>query len=113
MRMTPSTDKDRRSVQVALTLVALAVLGVLVAVVAGLVLLLAEPEAGSTLEATLGAAAALGGLSAAVLSIATVIYVQVKNLWRFVPSWIRLAVMALVIVGIAITVVSWIQSLAE
>jgi len=70
------------------TLIGLAILGVLVAVVAGLVLLLAEPEAGSTWEATLGLSAAVGGLSAAVFSIATVIYVQVKNLWRFVPSWI-------------------------
>ena len=45
-----------------------------------------------------------------MFSIATVIYVQGKKLWRFVPNWLRIAVMALVIVGLLITAVSGIQN---
>ena len=112
MRVIPRADADRRGIQVAMTLMGLAIIGVLVAVVAWVVLLLAMPEAGSTLEATLGRSVAVGGLSAAVFSIASVIYVQVKNLWRFVPSWLRIAVVALAIVGLLITTVSGIQSSA-
>ena len=88
----------------------MAITGVLVAIAAWVVLLLAVPEAGSTLETMLGRSAAIGGLSAAVFSIATVIYVQGKKLWRFVPNWLRIAVMALVIVGLLITAVSGIQN---
>lgn len=92
-------------------LVWLAVAGAVLAVVAGLVLLVAEPDAGSGLEGALGIAAALGGLSAAGFSIAAAIYAQVKGLWGLAPKPIRYALWTLIGIGIAITLWSWTTSL--
>ena len=86
---------DERSMKVAKTLGGLAILAALAAAVAGVVLLVASPDSGSTLESTLGFTAAVAGLSTAALAIATLIYAQVKNLWQHVPTWIRTAAWAL------------------
>jgi hypothetical protein len=59
------------------------------AVAAGLLILVLDPDAGSTTEATLGITAAISGLATAVLVIAALIYAQVKNLWKYVPTPIR------------------------
>ena len=79
---------------------------VAVAVVAGVGLLIVDPASGSTTEAAFGFTAAISGLTTAVLVIAAVIYAQVRNLWTFVPSWIRYAVLALVAVGVIRSIVS-------
>lgn len=82
---------DERSRAVAKTLVGLAIMAAVIAGLAGVMLLVANPDSGSTLEATLGFTAAVAGLSTAVLVISTLIYAQVKNLWENVPTWIRTA----------------------
>jgi hypothetical protein len=88
-------------------LVWLAVAGAVVAAMAGLVLLAAEPDAGSALEGTLAIAAAVGGLSAAGFSIAAVIYAQVKGLWALAPKPIRYALWILIAIGVAMTLWNW------
>jgi hypothetical protein len=91
-------------------LIWLAVGGVLVASGAGLILLVAEPEAGSGVEATLGVSAAVGGLAAAGFSIAAAIYAQVKNLWRYAPMPIRVALWTLIAIGVGVTLWSLISA---
>jgi len=43
-----------------------------------------------------------------VAAIAAAIYVQINDLWRFFPSWIRTAVMTMVVVGVIVSIASWI-----
>ena len=101
---------DERSLGRLKVLVWLAVFGVVVAVLAGVILLVAEPEPGSGAEAALGLAAAIGGLSVAGFSIAAAIYAQVKGLWRFAPTPIRVVLWILIVVGIGITLWSLISA---
>jgi len=82
---------DQRPMKVAKTLAGLAVLAAIIAAAAGVVLLIADPAGGSTLESTLGFTAAVAGLSTAAFVVAALIYAQVKNLWQHVPTWIRTA----------------------
>jgi membrane associated rhomboid family serine protease len=82
---------DQHAIKVAKTLAGLAILAALTAAAAGLVLLIANPESGSTLESTLGVTAAVAGLSTAVFAVTGLIYAQVKNLWQNVPNRIRAA----------------------
>ena len=77
------------------------------AAIAGLVLLVAEPDAGSGLEGTLAISAAVGGLSAAVFSIVAAIYAQVKGLWGPAPKPIRYALWILIAIGVAMTLWNW------
>ena len=86
-----SYASDQREVRVAKTLIGLAILAALTAATAGLVLLIADPTSGSTLESTLGFTAAGAGLGTAAFAISALIYAQVKNLWEIVPIWIRTA----------------------
>jgi len=85
---------DQHAMKVAKTLGALAIIAALAAGAAGLVLLIVNPNSGSTLESTLGVTAAVAGLSTAVFAVALLIYAQVKNLWHTVPIWIRAAAWA-------------------
>ena len=89
-----SYANDQRPLKVAKTLVGLAIAAALTAAFAGLVLLIANPDSGSTLESTLGVTAAIAGVSTAVLAVAVLVYAQVKNLWQDVPNWIRTAAWA-------------------
>jgi hypothetical protein len=86
---------DQRAVRVAKTLGGLAILTALIAAIAGVALLIANPASGSTLESTLGFTAAGAGLSTAVFAVAALIYAQVKNLWQYAPSWVRVGAWAL------------------
>jgi hypothetical protein len=88
-------------------LVWLAVAGAGVAAIAGLVLLVAEPDAGSGLEGTLAIAAVVGGLSAAGFTIAAAIYAQVKGLWALAPKPIRYVLWTLIAIGVAMTLWNW------
>ena len=72
------TSVDERSMGRLKMLIWLAVAGVVVAAAAGLILLVAAPEAGSGAKATLGLSAAVGRLAAAAFSIAAAIYAQVR-----------------------------------
>jgi hypothetical protein len=81
----------------------LAVASVTVSAVAGVVLLVLEPEAGSSTEAALGIAAAIGGIATGALVIVALIYAQVKNLWRLAPLGIRIVLWVFIVVGVAFT----------
>lgn len=101
---TNHVDRELRNARI---LIALAVAGVLAALMAGAVLLIADPTSGSNAEAALGLTAAIGGLSAAVFAVAAAIYAQVKNLWRYAPTWLRVAASIVVLVAVATTLWSW------
>ena len=81
------------------TLAALALVATTVALVSGLWLWLADPVDGSTLSDRLGGTAAFSGIAAGLLFGAAAIWAQVKNLWEFVPRWIRVAVLGFVVVA--------------
>ena len=75
------------------------------------VLLIVEPESGSTTEGVLGVTAAIAGLAAGVPAIAAAIYAQAKNLWNYVPSWVRGLVWTFVVLGIITTAANLINQL--
>lgn len=79
----------QREMNVAKALVGLAVFAALTAAIAGVVLLIASPDSGSTMESALGLTAAIAGLSTAAFAVAALIYAQVKNLWQDVPTSVR------------------------
>ena len=89
--MTQTIQRPGRDIIVAKSLIALAVLGALTAVAAGLVLIIATPESGSSAEGARGFTAAAGGMSAAVFAGAAAIYAQIRNLWQYAPGWVRVA----------------------
>ena len=101
---TPATEVEKQHLRTLMVFVVLAIVAALVAVGAGLILLIADVTAGSTEEATLGFVAAVSGLATAALSIAALIYAQIRNLWRFAPTWFRTAALVLIVVGIVITI---------
>jgi hypothetical protein len=107
----PGTPDDERKLRVVRLFIYLGMLSVLIAAGAGLVLLISDPEPGSTSEATLGITAAIAGLGTALFAGIAAIYAQINNLWRYAPMWIRTTIMAIVIVGLIITIVSWIRSI--
>lgn len=100
-----SYASDRRAMTVAKVLGGLAVLAALVAAGAGVALFIADPDSGSTLESRLGFTAAGAGLSTAVFAVAALIYAQVKNLWQYVPSWVRNAAWALLAASALISII--------
>ena len=59
----------------------------------------------------IGITAATSGLSVAGLAIGAAIYAQVKNLWRFVPTWIRAIAWTFIAVGIVITAINLVSQL--
>ena len=101
------TPDDERKLRVVRLFIYLGVLCVLIAAGAGLVLLVADPEPGSTSEATLGITAAIAGLGTALFAGIAAIYAQSNNLWRYAPPWFRSMIMAIVIVGLIVSIVSW------
>jgi hypothetical protein len=84
-------------------LVWLALAAVVVSAAAGVLLLVLDPDAGSTTEAALGITAAISGIATGVLAIAAFIYAQAKNLWKFAPVAVRVVLWVFIGVGIAIT----------
>jgi hypothetical protein len=98
-----STHNETRSLDRLKLLASLAVAALAVSAVAGILLLILEPATGSSIEAALGVAAAIGGIAAGVLIITALIYAQVKNLWRMAPIGIRIVLWAFITVGVAFT----------
>jgi membrane associated rhomboid family serine protease len=98
------TTAEKQSLDRLRLLILLAVTAVMIAVAAGALLLILEPTSGSTTEATLGVAAAIGGIASGVLVIASFIYAQVKNLWRLAPIGIRIVLWVFIAVGVGVTV---------
>ena len=103
---TGPSSADERAMRVAITLFGGAVVAIAIAALCGILLLVIEPEPGSGLEAALGITAAVAGLSTAGFVIAGLIYTQAKNLWRFMPTWLRIAFWIVIGVGVAITLVN-------
>jgi hypothetical protein len=82
-----------------------------IAAVAGLCLPLADPAAGSTLEAIFGFTAAVSGLLTAALVVVACIYASVKGLWsRLAVNW-PYVVWAFLAIGIARTIWSQVSNL--
>ena len=98
-----SSTNEAQSLSRLRLIVWLAVASVTVSVLAGVLLLILDPETGSSTEAALGIAAAIGGISAGVLVIAALIYAQVKNLWRLAPLGIRIVLWVFIAIGVAFT----------
>lgn len=97
--MTQIAQPQRRDLMVVWVLIGLAIAAALVAAVAGLTLVIAAPESGSSTEATLGFTAAACGLSTAVFAAAAAIYAQVRNLWQYAPTWVRVVAWGLLAVS--------------
>ncbi len=105
-RTDSTTPRDRSAVRTMTTLLVAAAVTTTVAVTAGLGLLPVDPVSGSTTEAVFGVTAAVAGLLTAALAIGAVIYAQIRNLWRFVPAWIRVAVFGFVAVGVVRSIIA-------
>ena len=104
--MTERPTEDQRQMRTFKTLLWLAGAAAIVAAIAGIVLLVADPAEGSSSESTLGFTAAAAGLLTGLLAGAAAIYAQVKNLWRFVPTWGRVVAWVVIIAGV---VYGWFQ----
>jgi hypothetical protein len=103
---------DEHDAQAFRTLVRLAwsaIATLVVALLAGLTVLVVDPESGSTTADVLGITAAIAGLMTGVLAIAAMIYAQVKSLWKYVPMWIRVLVLILGVLAIIRTVANLIS----
>ncbi len=105
---TTAPAREMRNLRI---LIGLAVASTLVAVVAGVVLLVASPDVGSTTEEVLGITAAVSGLATAVIVITAFIYAQVKNLWQYAPTWIRIVFWVVAAYAIASTLWNWITQI--
>ena len=91
-------------------LVALAFVATGIDVAAGIWFWIADPAEGTTLYDTLGPAAAFSGLAAGALFAGAAIWAQIKDLWQYIPWWVRVTVMTLVVIGLVRTIVSWVQA---
>lgn len=98
------TQAETSELRTVRLLIGIAIVAALVAAAAGLILVIASPESGSTAEATLGLTAAISGLTSAGFAIGAAIYAQVKNLWRHAPVWVRAAAWVVIAVVIGMTV---------
>jgi hypothetical protein len=101
------SDEQEHSVGRLQLIVVLALCALLLASAAGAVVLIADPDSGSTSEGVLGVSAAMSGLLVGVLVIAAFIYAQVKGLWPFAPLWVRVVLWGFIIVGVAVTLWNW------
>lgn len=107
----PVDEADAPAFQTLMRIAGAAIATLSVALLAGLILLVVEPVSGSTTEGALGITAAIAGLATGALAIAAAIYAQVRNLWKYVPTWIRGLVWTFVVLGIITTVANLIRQL--
>lgn len=108
MAQMTETQADQRELRNVKTLLGLAIGSALIAALSGLALLIVAPEEGSTTEAALGIAAAIGGLATAGFAIAAAIYAQIRNLWQYAPVWVRVLAWALIAFAVITTIWNWI-----
>ncbi|MGI9529416.1 MAG: hypothetical protein ACR2NG_06865 [Acidimicrobiia bacterium] len=107
------TTSDEKAMRTAVALFSAAFIALIIAALAGVVLVVTEPDAGSTAEAALGITAAISGLAVAGFVIGGLIYVQVKNLWRLMPTWLRTGAWIAIGIGVAITVWNLIEQVVR
>lgn len=98
--MTQVAHPPHREITRVKVLMGLAILTAVVAAAAGLAMVIVAPESGSTAEAAFGLTAAISGLATAGLAIAAAIYAQVKNLWRYAPTWLRVVAWAVIVFAV-------------
>lgn len=98
--MTQIAREEPGGLMVVKVLIGLAVLAAIIAASAGMVLLVAAPEPGSTTEGILGFTAAASGMATAVFAGAAAIYAQIRNLWQFAPPWVRAGAWALIVFAV-------------
>jgi hypothetical protein len=99
-----STTDDGTSLDRLKLLARLSMASLALSVTAGALLLVLEPASGSTTEAALGMAAAVGGIATGVFVVAALVYAQIKNLWRLAPIGIRIVLWVFITVGVAFTI---------
>jgi len=107
----PVDEADAQSFQTLMRIAGAAIATLSVALLVGLILLIVEPASGSTTEGVLGVTAAIAGLATGALAITAAIYAQVRNLWKYVPTWIRGLVWTFVVLGIITTVANLVNQL--
>lgn len=107
----PVDEVDAPAFHTLMRIAGAAIATLTIALLAGLVLLIVEPTSGSTTEGVLGITAAIAGLATGVLAIVAAIYAQAKNLWKYMPKWIRGLIWTFVVLGIITTVVNLISQL--
>ena len=100
MNQETTAGPDQRALRNVKFILGLAIATVLIAIGAGVILVVTDPASGSNAEAALGLTAAVSGLATAGLAIAAAIYAQVKGLWSYAPMWLRIAVWVLIAVGL-------------
>ena len=100
--MTQVASTHQRELTTVKALLGFAILAALIAAAAGLVLIITQPESGSTTEAAIGLTAAAAGILTGVLAVVAAIYAQAKNLWQYAPTWVRVVAWA----AIAFAVIS-------
>lgn len=99
------TPTEERQLRRFWMLVALGGIAAGIAAAAGVALWISDPADGTQPEEVLRFVAAITGLLTGALLGAAAIYAQVKNLWRFAPTWFRytswavLAVIAIVAIA--------------
>jgi len=81
----------------------MAVATTLTAMTAGLLVWLFNPAQGSTIQAVLGLTATISGFATGALAVIAAIYAQVRNLWRFAATWVRVVLWVFIGVGVMIT----------
>ena len=87
----PIDQPDPKALRTLWVLVGLAIGTTLIAALAGLILWVGDVEAGSDLESALGFTAAISGLATALFWGGSAIYAQVRGLWNYAPTWVRVA----------------------
>ena len=101
----PFDQPDPKTLRTLWILVGLAVGTTLIAAVAGLVLWVGDIESGSDLESGLGFTAAISGLATALSWGASAIYAQIKGLWNYAPTWVRVAAWVVIAAVVILAIV--------
>lgn len=84
----------------------LALFALALAVVAGVLLFILDPQPGSNLESLLGITAAMSGAAAGLLAAGAVGYTYFNRLWPSISMATRLVLAAFIFILVALTLVS-------
>lgn len=96
-QVAPSPNRELTTVKVML---GIAILAASISATAGLLLILLAPPSGSATEAALGITAAVSGIATALVAGVAAIYAQVKDLWQYAPSWLKVVAWAVLVFAV-------------
>ncbi len=102
--MTPRDVGRPPGLTVLWVLLGLAITALVLALVTGIWLLVADPEEGSGLNHGLSAAAAIGGIGTGVMIGAAALWAQIRGLWEHGPRWVRWGGYTAIAVAIVVAV---------